>query len=91
MCSNIVETTNILGCGKGKDGWFTLAQAIVSFDHPMHANAEHAINIDFVNHKLGLDSRVAVELTAESAKNLIKALESALEKGHEQNLRTGTL
>ena len=91
MCSNIVEITDIRGCGQGTTGWFNLAQAIVSFDHPIHANAEHAINIDFVNHKLGLDSRVAVELTAESAEQLIKALESASERGHEQNLKTGAL
>ena len=91
MCSNIIETTDIRGCGKGTTGWFDLAQAIVSFDHPIHANAEHAINIDFVNHNLGLDSRVAVELTAESAEQLIRALESALERGHKQNLKTGAL
>ena len=39
------------------------------------------MNIDFVNEHEGIDARVAVELTAESARALIEKIEAALERG----------
>ena len=81
MCTNIVETGEILGSGKGPQGWFTLRQANVSYDHPYHASLEHALNIDFVNEAEGLGARVAVELTPESARELVRLISAALERG----------
>ena len=88
MCSNIVEIGVVEGCGRGPQGWFDLKQAVVSFDHPMHANVDHAVNLDFVNDAEGLSARVAVELTAESARELIRVLEAALARGEAQHLTT---
>ena len=48
MCTMIVERAEITGSGKGKNGWFSLRQVNVSYDHPFHAPVEHAVNIDFV-------------------------------------------
>ena len=81
MCTMIVENTKIAGSGKGSQGWFSLRQANVSYDHPVHAPLEHALNIDFVNETEGLDARVAVELTPESARELVQAVLAALERG----------
>jgi hypothetical protein len=81
MCTNIVEKAQIIGSGKGSKGWFELNQANVSYDHPFSAQLENAVNIDFVNSELGIDSRVAVELSASSARLLMKAIETALERG----------
>ena len=81
MCTMIVEKTEIAGSGKGSRGWFSLRQANVSYDHPVHAPLEHALNIDFVNEGEGLDARVAVELTPESARELATAILTALERG----------
>ena len=81
MCTNIVETAPITGWGKGAEGWFDLRLVSVSFDHPMHAPLEHAINIDFTNAAKGLSARVAVELTPDAAKELIRVLQAALERG----------
>ena len=67
MCTNIVETAPIAGWGKGAEGWFELRLVSVSFDHPMHAPLEHAVNIDFTNTAQGLSARVAVELTPDAA------------------------
>ena len=89
MCSNIVEVSNIAGSGRGLHGWFNLKQAVVSFDHPTHAAVDHAIAIDFVNHDQSLGARVAVELTAESARELIRIMEAALAQGEAQHLTTG--
>ena len=81
MCTNIIEKATIAGSGKGKDGWFVLDAANVSYDHPFHAPLEHALNIDFVNEAAGPSARVAVELTADSARRLVDAILVALERG----------
>ena len=72
MCTMIVEKAEIAGSGKGTQGWFPLRQVNVSYDHAMHAPVEHALNIDFVNESEGLGARVAVELTPESAWELVR-------------------
>ena len=81
MCTNITEKAAIAGSGKGRDGWFVLDAANVSYDHPFHAPVEHALNIDFVNEAAGPGARVAVELTADSARRLVDAILVALERG----------
>ena len=78
MCTSIVEIVRTSGSGKGRDGWFDLTHAVVSYDHPHHALLEEAINLDFVNPALGPGARVAVELTLESAKELSAALIKAI-------------
>lgn len=78
MCTSIVEIVGAVGAGKGGDGWFKLTNAVVSYDHPHHALLEEAITIDFVNAALGPETRVAVELTLESAKELSGALARAI-------------
>src|SRR5215831_17005700 len=78
MCTSIVEITGMDGAGKGDQGWFDLTRAVVSYDHPHHAWFEDAINIDFVNPNLGPSARVAVEISLESAKGLVAALQRAI-------------
>jgi hypothetical protein len=78
MCTSIVEIVSADGAGKGGDGWFNLTHSVVSYDHPHHAVLEEAITIDFVNAALGPETRVAVELTLESAKELSGALTRAI-------------
>ena len=85
MCTMIVETAPISGCGKGTPGWIKVDQVNVSFDHPFHAPFDHALNIDFVDSSKGPGARVAVELDAESAKRLVRSIEAALEQGKEYN------
>ncbi len=81
MCTMIVENVSIEGSGKGSKGWFKLKQANVSFDHPFSAQFDHALNIDFVDDHHGLDNKVAVELSRESALNLLEAIKAALNRG----------
>jgi len=91
MCTYIVEKTGISGSGRGPGGWFSLDQAYVSYDHPSHVQLEHALNIDFVSEAAGLDARVAVELTRESARALVKTILQALERAdaHEDGEPSG--
>jgi hypothetical protein len=78
MCTYQTEKLDVEGSGKGAAGWFALSQATVYVDHPQHAPAEHTLNIDFLNPEQGPAARVAVELTAQSARALAAAIESAL-------------
>jgi hypothetical protein len=80
MCTMIVEQIEIQGSGKGADGWFSLRKATVSYDHPFDAPFEHALNIDFVNEELGLEARVAVELSAEAARSLVETILAVLDQ-----------
>jgi hypothetical protein len=78
VCTYATEMVGIDGSGKGGDGWFALTRATVYFDHPVHASAEHTLNIDFAAPERGPAARVAVELTEESAYALIEAIRKAL-------------
>jgi hypothetical protein len=80
MCTMIVDQTEIEGCGKSAQGWITVRQANVSYDHPFHAPFEHALNIDFVDEAAGPGARVAVELSAGSARALVRTILAVLEK-----------
>lgn len=84
MCTMIAMQIKVEGSGKGTQGWFKLGEADVSYDHPFEAPFEHALNIDFVNEALGPGARVAVELSVESARSLVEAIQAVLaqaEKG----------
>jgi hypothetical protein len=78
MCTYLTETVSVAGSGKGATGWFRVTDATVYFDHPVHALAEHTLNIDFANPSRGPGARVAVELTAEPARALVQAIEATL-------------
>ena len=81
MCTGIVENTRVAGSGKAPHGWFPLDRVSVSYDHPDHAQAERAVIIDFLNEAIGLESRIALELTSESARNLVLAILASLSRG----------
>lgn len=85
MCSYIVEKASLIGSAKGANGWMKVDTAHVYYDHPFHAPLDHALGIDFVNVKEGSRERVAVELSAESARELVKAILAALESGEAEH------
>lgn len=80
MCTMIVQQVVVDGSGKGREGWFNLNRANVSYDHPFNAPFEHALNIDFVNEGQGLGARVAVELSAEAARLLAQTILAVLDE-----------
>jgi hypothetical protein len=80
MCTMIVNKISIDGSGKGQDGWFSVSEASVSYDHPFHVPLEHALNIDFVNEALGPGARVAVELSEKSARALVATILEVLDR-----------
>jgi len=81
MCSYIVETTRVSGSAKGPNGWMRIDTANVYYDHPYHAPLDHALAVDFVCEADGGRERVAVELSAESARALVAKILAALQSG----------
>ncbi len=79
MCTYLTVTSAVDGSAKGPAGWFHVTQASVYFDHPVHAMAEHTLNIDLTDPDRDPTARVAVELTAASARQLVAAVQKALD------------
>jgi len=80
MCTYYTEKVLLAGSsGKGAEGWFPVLSATVYFDHPVHAPAEHTVNIDFLNSERGPAARVAVELEPASARQLAHAILAAVD------------
>ena len=79
MCTYATVQTGVDGSAKGPNGrWFQVSDATVYFDHPVHAMADHTLNIDLADPTRGPGARVAVELTASSARALVEAIQAAL-------------
>ncbi len=74
MCTYQTTSLTVKGSGKGAQGWFPVSDATVYFDHPVHAPADHTLNIDLINPSRGAGARVAVELDPESARALAEAI-----------------
>src|SRR5580704_10672411 len=81
MCSYIVEKAALFGSAKGPKGWMQIDTANVYFDHPYHAPLDHALGIDFICEAEGGRDRVAIEISAESARELVKKILAALGSG----------
>jgi hypothetical protein len=79
MCTYETMRVGVTGSGKGPGGqWLRVSDATVYFDHPVHAMAEHTRNIDLADPAKGPGARIALELTAESARTLVSAIQEAL-------------
>ena len=81
MCSYIVEKARLVGSAKGPSGWMRVDTANVYYDHPYHAPLDHALGIDFICEADGARERVAVEISRESALELIAKIQAALASG----------
>jgi hypothetical protein len=90
MCSYIVEKASLVGSAKGPNGWMKIDTAHVYYDHPYHAPLDHALGIDFINVCNGGRERVAVELSAESARELVTKILAALESGEKEHAEVET-
>jgi hypothetical protein len=86
MCSYITQGVELEGSAKSADKWFALGAASVYYDHPYHSAFNHSLNIDFLNAKEGPKSRVAVELSRDSALHLAEAILSCIKAGDEAHL-----
>src|SRR5256885_2772149 len=82
MCSYIVMKAALRdSSAKGSKGWMSVDTANVYYDHPFHAPLDHALGIDFISEADGGRDRVAVELSAASARELVAKILAALANG----------
>lgn len=88
MCTTISHQAAVSGSGKGPAGWFRLDRVHVGYDHPFHAPLEHAVSIDFLDQAAG--TRVAIELTRESARELVTQLLATLREADAYERATPT-
>ncbi|MCS0503268.1 DUF6295 family protein [Ancylobacter mangrovi] len=78
MCTSIVEIIGADGMAKRGEEWFALTQAVVAYDHARHAPHADVITLDFINAGLDPGARAGIELTLESARELLAALNRAI-------------
>ncbi|MBX9828374.1 MAG: hypothetical protein K2Y27_25690 [Xanthobacteraceae bacterium] len=82
MCSYIVEKARLYGTAKGPGSeWMKVDTANVYYDHPYEAQLDHALCVDFVCEAQGGRERVAIEISRESALELIEKIKAALASG----------
>src|SRR3954451_23040854 len=82
MCSYIVEKARLIGTAKGPNSrWMRVDTANVYYDHPYEAQLDHALCVDFVCEADGGRERVAIEISRESALELIEKIKAALASG----------
>lgn len=78
MCTYVTEQRDMTGSAKAATGWMPVRVATVYYDHPVHAQADHTLNLDFADPSRGPSARAAVELTADSAVRLMEAVAAVL-------------
>ena len=79
MCTYQTQHVAVRGSGKGPNGWFPVTDATIYLDHPVHAQADHTLNLDFRNPARGPAARIAVELHPDAALQLARAILETLE------------
>ena len=89
MCTMIAEKIKMEASAKNLNGWFKVEQVNISYDHPFDAPYEHALNIDFVDQTEGLSNRVAVELSEQAARELVKTIMAVLDQAEAGGHLTG--
>lgn len=85
MCSYITQKVALFGSAKGASGWRRVDAAHVYFDHPFDAPLDHALGLDIVSEAQGARERIALELSADSARALAEAILAALARGEAEH------
>ena len=79
MCTYLTEKVSISGSGKGPSGWFRLTDASVYSTTRCTRRRSIRSTLTSSIRAPGPSARVAVELTAESARALAKAIQATLD------------
>ena len=88
MCTNIATTTRIAGSAKSADGWRSVDQATIGYDHATHAWVEHAVRLDFWDSRRADADHVAIELDLASGRELLRRLQDVVDAAEGQKVRT---
>lgn len=80
MCTYLTNFVHTQGSVKSALGWQSIDETVVYFDHPVHLHKEHSLNIDFRNSNLGVETRIGIELSRETAKELAETILKTLDQ-----------
>ena len=78
MCTNIATKMRVTGSVKNADGWASVDEATIGYDHATHLWLEHAVRLDFWNTARPDAGHVAIELDLASGRDLLKRLEEVI-------------
>jgi hypothetical protein len=78
VCTYQTERLDVRASAKTSEGWTSMTNAIVYYDHPVHFGAGHALMIDLLNPAAGPSARAAIEMDPESARALANAILESL-------------
>jgi hypothetical protein len=78
MCTWLSQRVEAHGAARGVPDWMAVTAVNVMYDHPVTAPYDHALLLDFVDPSQGVGARVGIELSAASARELVRAIEAAL-------------
>ena len=78
MCTWMSQQLQASGAARGVADWMRVTAVNVMYDHPVSAPYDHALLLDFINPSQGVGARVGIELSASSARELVRAIEVAL-------------
>jgi hypothetical protein len=78
MCTWLSQQVEASGSARGVTDWMKVTAINVMYDHPVSAPYDHALLLDFINPSQGVGARVGIELSASSARELVRAIEAAL-------------
>jgi hypothetical protein len=78
MCTWLSHRVEAHGAARGVPDWMKVTAINVMYDHPVSAPYDHALLLDFIDPAQGVGARVGIELSATSARELVRAIEAAL-------------
>jgi RES domain-containing protein len=81
VCTYTTERLAVRGSAKAAGRWAPVAQATVYLDHPYTTALDHTLNIDFFTDSDERSRHIALELSPESAQQLLLAIGRALQTG----------
>jgi hypothetical protein len=90
MCTYQTDKVALRGSAKARQGWISVSDATVYFDHPVHFPAGHALLIDVTEPAKDPDARMALELDAGSVRALAGSILRTLDRVPASLLGDGT-
>lgn len=78
MCTYVTERIDLRGSAKAGGRWDPVVRASVYLDHPYTTPLDHTLNIDVFTDSEARSRHVALELSLESARELLDAMTRAL-------------
>ena len=79
MCTNIATKTRVKGSAKSCDGWSSIDEATIGYDHAAHTWVEHTVRLDFWDSRRPDAEHIAVELDLASGHELLKRLHEVVD------------